>query len=55
MASVEHARQVHVVDVLGLAKSMQTAIRPLGALPNRRRLLPGFRHQYFERHGYQWR
>ncbi len=54
---VQHSRKGEVVDVAGLAESVQAAVGPRGALADRRRLLANLWHQGFERigHGRRYR
>ena len=46
---VQHARHIEVVDVLGLAQSVETAVGPGGTLAHRRCLLLRLRNEHFER------
>jgi hypothetical protein len=46
---VQHARQVHVVDVLRRAEAVQPGVRAGRALPHRRRLLTRFGDQDLDR------
>ena len=52
---VQHAGEVEIVDVLGLAKSVQAAVGPLCPLTDGGGLLAGFRDQDLKGQGHERR